>query len=126
MDKDAMDLNEQRSRNEIQGIPIWVWVGVPYILIGSLALIGMLSKELQNSPYAKQTDVDKLALIVTNDHDKLDTAIDQLANIAKIVDKMNDRQDELDKVGQDNSVHIEGLQADQKADDSETISRRHK
>ncbi len=119
-------MNESGQKTSIFPSMSWILIGLPYLVIGLLIIIGVITKEINSSPYAKQTDVDKLALIVTVDHDKLDSSIDKLENIANIIDRMQTRQDKLDEAAQTNSLHIEGLEADQKADESAALARRHK
>lgn len=104
---------------------------VPWALIGLLVILGAMSTAIYGLPWARQSDLEKLAQIVEYDHQHLEGTVNTLAvaatklqQVTEIVARIQDRQGKNEENIQQNSIHIEGLEADEKARDAHEVLRR--
>ena len=97
---------------------------------GLLVILGLLSTLVYGLPWARQTDLDKLVGVVSADHattegtvNNLALAAERLRQVTDLVAHLQEKQEVDETNTQQNSIHIEGLEADEKARMSKEILR---
>ena len=107
---------------ELLGNTPWYlpWLGTGGF--GVLIVIGILSTLIYGLPWARQSDLDKLVTVVAGDHALQETvtgtlsiATERLREVTELVGHIQGKQETDEAAMQQNSIHIEGLEADEKA-----------
>lgn len=103
---------------------------IPWLIVGILVIAGGLASLFYGLPWAKQTDVDKLTAVVAADHDSMHSisstqavATEQQKMTATLLTQLQQDMKDLRGETEANSIHIEGLEADEKAHDAHDALR---
>ncbi|MFZ1975786.1 MAG: hypothetical protein WAU89_23290 [Candidatus Acidiferrales bacterium] len=103
----------------------------PWVLLGLVIIAGGMSSLIYGLPWARQSDVDQLAKVVASDHDDMQAisktqavTAEQQSETAAILSQIQGQLREDENNTQQNSLHIEGLEADEKARESAELAHR--
>lgn len=106
----------------VPDIPPWL----PWAIIGLLVVLGGITSFTYGLPFASKADVIDLKAFEKTDRDSLITLqenqivlTEQLKTTNALIERIQKRQDINEQNIQQNSIHIEGLESDEKARDSE-------
>ena len=113
--------NGENGKEMLSRAPWYLpWIGSA--LFGVLVILGLLSTLIYGLPWARQTDLDKLVIVVSADHQTLEGTTETLALAAErlravtgLVEHIQGKQETDEANTVQNSIHILGLEADEKA-----------
>lgn len=120
----------------IPDLPWWL----PWAIIGLLVALGGLTTIVYGLPFARESDLLQLTHVVADQQEQSQKNHDDVAalaqtqavtanslqNVANTVERIQTNQDKLTQTIMDMQSHIMGLEADEKARDSEEESRRRR
>lgn len=129
-------MSETGQYRRLPDLPWWL----PWAIIGLLVALGGLTSIVYGLPFARETDLIALTNVVAEqqarsqkNHDDIASlaqtqavTADRLQNVASTVERIQTNQDKLTQTIMDLQTHIMGLEADEKARDSEEESRPHR